>query len=108
LAAALRSNSEVIVTYNGRDFPRTALLPYSITALGPSAFLTTLYNMNKKAVIQVLQEQAAAINKPVNYVLDRLRINAPHFVEMLSEHSPVDLLQGRRISHGWSGENGME
>jgi hypothetical protein len=84
LAAALRSNSEVIVTYNGRDFPRTALLPYSITALGPSAFLTTLYNLNKKAVIQVLQEQAAAINKPVNYVLDRLRINAPHFVEMLS------------------------
>jgi hypothetical protein len=85
LAAAVCSNSEVIVTYNHRDFPPTALLPYSITVLGPSSFLTTLYNINEKAVIQVLQEQAAAINKSVDYVLQRLRINAPRFVEMLSQ-----------------------
>lgn len=87
LAAAVRSKSEVIVTYNCRDFPRTVLSPYSITAIGPSAFLTTLYNRNEKAVIQVLQEQAAAINKSVDYVLQRLRINAPHFVEMLSRRA---------------------
>ena len=85
LAAAVRSSSEVIVTYNHRDFPRTALSPYSITVLGPSAFLTSLYNMNEKAVIQVLHEQAAAINQSVDYVLQRLQINAPHFVEMLSQ-----------------------
>lgn len=85
LAAAVRSHSEVIVTYNRRDFPQAALLPYAITVLGPSAFLTTLYNINEKAVIQVLEEQAAAINKSVDYVLQRLRINAPQFVEMLSQ-----------------------
>jgi len=52
----------------------------------PSAFLATLYNINEKAVIQVRQERATAINKSVNYVLERLRINPPHFVEMLSQH----------------------
>ena len=60
------------------------LSPYSITAVGPSAFLTTLYHINENAVIQVLKEQAAAINKSADYVLQRLRINAPHFVEMIS------------------------
>jgi predicted nucleic acid-binding protein len=83
LAAAVRSNAEVIVTYNAKDFPQTALAPYSIIVQGPSAFLTTLYNIDPNAVIQALEEQAAAINKRVEYVLDRLRVNAPHFVDII-------------------------
>jgi predicted nucleic acid-binding protein len=39
LAAAVRCNAQVIVTYNAKDFPRSALDPYSITVQGPSAFL---------------------------------------------------------------------
>ena len=83
LAAAVRSNVEVIVTYNVKHFSQTALAPYSITVQGPSAFLTNLHHLDPKAVIQVLQEQAAAIGKPVEYVLDRLRINAPRFVDII-------------------------
>jgi hypothetical protein len=82
LAAAVRSNAEVIVTYNVKDFPQTALAPYSITVQGPSTFLGNLYDLNPKAVIQTLEEQAAAIDRPVEYVLERLRINAPRFVDM--------------------------
>jgi hypothetical protein len=53
------------------------------TIQGPSTFLNGLYQLDRNAVREILEEQAAAINKPVNYVLDRLRINAPRFVDML-------------------------
>jgi hypothetical protein len=38
LAAAARAGVKVIVTYNIKDFPRSSLAPYSITAQGPSTF----------------------------------------------------------------------
>jgi PIN domain len=83
LAAAVRSNAEVIVTYNIKDFPQTALAPYSISVQGPSAFLISLYQREPHAVIESMQEQAAAIGKRVEYVLDRLRVNAPRFVDFI-------------------------
>jgi hypothetical protein len=43
LAAAARASAKTIVTYNSKDFPRCSLMPYSITAQGPSAFLKDLY-----------------------------------------------------------------
>lgn len=85
LAAAVRSKSEVIVTYNSKDFPPAALAPYSITVQGPSAFLTTLYHLDPKAMTETLEEQAAAINKKIEYVLERLRINAPRFVDFYKD-----------------------
>ena len=39
LAAAITANCEVIVSYNLRDFPETALDPYGIEAMYPDAFL---------------------------------------------------------------------
>lgn len=83
LAAAVHSNSQIIVTYNGKDFPPKALAPYSITVQGPSTFLINLYRLDTMAVIQTLEAQAVAINKRIEYVLDRLRINAPRFVDLL-------------------------
>jgi len=83
LAAAVRVNAELIVTYNAKDFPQAALAPYSITIQGPSTFLMNLYHLDPKALLKVLEQQAAAINKPVAYVLDRLRVNAPRFIDMI-------------------------
>jgi hypothetical protein len=88
LAAAVYSQSELIITYNGKDFPQAALAPYSIAVQGPSAFLENLYHLDQNAVVQTLKEQAAAISRPVDYVLDRLRINAPHFVDMIAAENP--------------------
>ena len=80
LAAAVRCNAEVIVTLNVKDFPRTALDPYSITAMGPSTFLRNLYDLDPEVVANTLARQASSINKTVEYVLDRLSVNAPGFV----------------------------
>ncbi len=85
LAAAVRSGAETIVTYNLKDFPRSALAPYSITAQGPSTFLKNLYELDSDAVLHTLQQQAAAIDRSFDYLLDRLRVNVPGFVHTLTQ-----------------------
>jgi hypothetical protein len=85
LAAAVRCGAETIVTYNLRDFPRPALAPYSISAQGPSTFLRNLYELDSEAVLRTLKEQAAAIDKSFEYLLDRLRVNVPGFVQTLTQ-----------------------
>ena len=85
LAAAVRSGAETIVTYNLRDFPRSALASYSITAQGPSTFLKNLYELDSDAVLHTLEQQAAAIDKSFDYLLDRLRVNVPGFVHTLTQ-----------------------
>jgi hypothetical protein len=80
LAAAVRCHAEVIVTHNVKDFPRTALEPYSITVLGPSTFLRNLYEIDPEFVADTLERQAMSINRTMEYVLDRLSINARGFV----------------------------
>jgi hypothetical protein len=85
LAAAVRCGAETIVTYNLRDFPRSALTPYSITAQGPSAFLRNLYELDRDAVLGALEQQAAAIDKSFDYLLNRLRVNVSGFVDMLAQ-----------------------
>lgn len=80
LAAAVRCGAETIVTYNLRDFPRSALVPYSITAQGPSTFLKNLYELDRDVVRHALEEQAADIRKPLEHLLERLRVNVPGFV----------------------------
>ena len=61
LAAAVRSQSELIVTYNRRHFPPESLQPWEIHIQGPSAFLRGLYDLNAGALVSKLHEQAAAI-----------------------------------------------
>jgi len=87
LAAAVRCGAETIVTYNLKDFPRAALAPYSITAHGPSTFLKNLYELDRDAVVGALKQQSAAIDKSLDYLLDRLRVNVPAFVDSLKQRS---------------------
>ena len=65
--------------------PRSALAPYSITAQGPSTFLKNLYELDPEGVGHTLEQQAAAINKSFAYLLDRLRVNVPGFVQMFTQ-----------------------
>jgi predicted nucleic acid-binding protein len=58
LAAAIRSNSDVIITYNATDFPQSALEPWGIERQGPSTFLRSLYDLDPGLVVHRLHEQA--------------------------------------------------
>src|SRR5450759_350842 len=76
-SVAMRKSS---ITNNVKDFPSTALEPYSITAMGPSTFLRNLYEIDSEFVADMLERQATSINRTVEYVLNRLSVNAPGFV----------------------------
>ncbi len=81
LAAALTCKADYLVTFNLRDFP--AMAGDHTAVVGPSAFLKTLWKLDRSAIDVRLREQAAAIGFGVEELLDRLAQSIPAFVELL-------------------------
>lgn len=76
LAAAIRADAQVIVTFNLSDFPAEALAPYDVEAKHPDDFVLDSIDLAPAAVAQCVTEQAAALRNPpasVAQVLDTLR-----------------------------------
>ncbi len=57
LAAAVRSQAEIIVTDNLRDFPGEALVPFNVEAYSADAFLMLLFDSAPEQLIQIVVEQ---------------------------------------------------
>lgn len=91
LAAAVKSNTQLIVTYNIKDFPADALKPWEIERQGPSTFLMNLYDLEPGIVAQKLIEQAANVGLSLEQLLSRLQINVPGFVSFFCEEQGIDL-----------------
>jgi PIN domain len=64
LAAAIRCNASVIVTFNEKDFPAAALAPYGIEAQHPDLFVDNLFDLDQAAVIAAAQRQRAQLKNP--------------------------------------------
>ena len=82
LAAAVHAHAQYIVTFNLKDFPRSALEPYNLVAEHPDRFLTRLLDTHGDDMKQIVREQAAALVKPslnVVDVLDALTQHVPAF-----------------------------
>lgn len=91
LAAAVVSKSEVIVTYNRKDFPGEALKPWGIKLRGPSRFLRDLYDLNPAIVTHKIIEQAQNVGLPLKALLSRLNVNVPGFVDFFCREIGVEL-----------------
>jgi predicted nucleic acid-binding protein len=88
LAAAVVSRAQVIVTHNLKDFPSSLLVPHNVEARSPDAFLLQLFADNREEMKSLLMEQAANLRNPpltVLEVLDKLAVEAPHFVRVVRE-----------------------
>ena len=75
LAAAIRCNASVIVTFNEKDFPASALAPYGIEAQHPDLFIDNLFDLDQAAVVAAAQRQRAQLKNPpldVDHYLDVL------------------------------------
>jgi hypothetical protein len=91
LAAAVRSKSELIVTFNKKDFPRAALDPWDIECRGPSVFLRSLYDLEPALATNKLHEQAENIRITYEDLLSRLRLLVPGFGDYVCEEQSIEL-----------------
>jgi hypothetical protein len=64
LAAAIRSNAEVIVTYNLKDFPVETLAKFDIEAQHPDDFLLSLFDLAPGQVCAAIKRQRESLRNP--------------------------------------------
>lgn len=84
LAAAVRSGSRVIVTWNKTDFPPGACAPYDIEVQDPDEFLCDLWSVDPEAMAHVLTLQAEHLANPprtVHQIIETLRKSVLQFAE---------------------------
>ena len=96
LAVAVRSRSELIVTYNRRHFPAASARPLDIDVQGPSSFLRGLYDLDAGLFVGKLHEQAGAIGISLPRLLNSLSKNVPRFVEYFCDEQGIDLAGEQR------------
>lgn len=83
LAAAIRGNCQLILTFNLKHFPAAALNPWAICASHPQDYLVILYEMEPKQVMACLGEIAGKRKLEVQDVLIRLGKTVPVFSQRL-------------------------
>lgn len=90
LAAAVRANAEVVVTFNTRDFSEEPLKPYDVSAIDPDEFLLDQLDLHPGRTVEVLHQQAASYRQEpttVPGVLVRLEHSGvPRFAAELRRH----------------------
>ena len=64
LAAAIKSRSRFIVTFNLRDFPVQYLATYDIQVLHPDDFILRLLTINHKTVCKAAEKQRKRLKNP--------------------------------------------
>ena len=64
LAAAIHARADYIVTFNLKDFPQSALLPYRVEAISPDEFVLRVIEYNTKVFIETVARHRAILVRP--------------------------------------------
>jgi predicted nucleic acid-binding protein len=64
LAAAIRCNANVIVTFNEKDFPKENLSLHGIEAQHPDEFVRHLLDLNSKIICQAAEKHRLSLKNP--------------------------------------------
>ncbi|KQQ40105.1 toxin-antitoxin system, toxin component, PIN family protein [Duganella sp. Leaf126] len=64
VAAAIHCGAALIVTFNLKDFPQTALLPYQLAAQHPDDFIIDLLDLHTAAVLQAVANHRRSLKNP--------------------------------------------
>ncbi len=89
LAAAVRGQSEVLVTFNGDDFPEGSTAPYDIEVISTDDFLLDQLDLYPAITVAVLRRQASDYAAPamMEQLLDALAIaGVPKFAAEVQRH----------------------
>jgi predicted nucleic acid-binding protein len=85
LAAAIAVRAPLIVTFNVRHFPVSALAPHRVRAQTPDRFLTMLFKDRPSAMIRLLIERGEQLRRPRTLAdtLHTLSQHAPNFARLV-------------------------
>lgn len=89
LATAIRSNSQVIVTNNLKDFPPDYLDKYDIEAQSADDFILHVMEIDVETVIRVLEEQSSDLKEPSmtrDMVLENLAQHIPKSISAIRQY----------------------
>lgn len=89
--AAIRSKSELIVTFNLKDFPSSALEGIKIRARHPSEFLLTLFSIEPLRVARRLREIAESNGEELLHSLQMLKRHVPAFIDHFAATEEISL-----------------
>ncbi|MBE7501917.1 MAG: PIN domain-containing protein [Verrucomicrobiales bacterium] len=81
LAAAIRGDADVIVTFNTRDFPADSLAPWGIAANHPSEYLNVLFSIDPVVFVSKLEQIATCRRQSLEEVVSRLSKTVPTFAQ---------------------------
>lgn len=85
LAAAIKEDAQLILTYNLKDFPAADLASWGIRACHPQDYLMVLYEMRPEVVVAKLYEMAQKKGAGVEERMALLRKTVPKFVRFVAE-----------------------
>lgn len=71
LAAAIKCQADVIVTFNLKDFPMKILRQLDIEVQTPDVFLSHIFDLNPTSFCSAVHQQRARLTKP-SYTADKL------------------------------------
>ena len=60
----MKSGAELIVTFNLKDFPESALAEYGVQAIHPDDFILDVIDLNAAACIEAVREMRASLKNP--------------------------------------------
>ncbi|MFM7316618.1 MAG: PIN domain-containing protein [bacterium] len=72
LAAAIRSDTKIILTFNIKDIPESSLSPYDIIAISPDIFLVQCLERAAGNVLKAVRRHRASLKNPPKSVNDYL------------------------------------
>lgn len=88
LAAAIKCNASVIVTFNLKDFPKGVLDTFDIEPVHPDDFIADLWDLDKAAVLEAARRQRGSLKSPPHsarqYLDKLLQQKLPETVKLLS------------------------
>ena len=90
LAAAIEAKASVIVTFNLKDFPASALEVYGVRAMHPDKYLVVLFEDAPELFLVAIKEHRASLKRPpktVDDYIETLKSNhLPKLAALLMDH----------------------
>lgn len=74
VAAAVRADAEVIVTFNLKDFPPQSVTPYDINVVHPDDFMLDQLDLYPSLTMRTIEEISGAYEKPAMTVEELLHL----------------------------------